>query len=126
MESLSARGLAAEPIEFETRDDGQEINVGDIPTRPAYTLRGRVVLSDGKEIPPDMRINLFSDRLSDTQSLVLPADGRFEFKGLAGGVYELTPSVKGYKLPDDSAGEILVRRDIENRIITVQPAPPRQ
>ena len=50
----------------------------------------------------------------------------FEFKGPAGGVYELAPPVKGYKLADDAAGEILVRCDIDNRVITAQSASPRQ
>ncbi len=97
------------------------VNVGDIQVKPAHTLRGRVVLSDGKPIPSDMRINLFADRASDSQSVVLDAEGRFEFKGLASGVYDLGPSVKNYKFGDDFTLEALVNRDIDNLMITLQP-----
>jgi uncharacterized GH25 family protein len=123
MESLAAQGLAAERIECETKDDGQEVDLGDIQVQPAHTLRGRVALSDGKEIPPDMRINLFVDWSADAQSVVLTPGGRFEFKGLASGVYRLTPSVKGYKTVDGVTGEVLVHRDIDNLTINLQPAP---
>jgi len=67
MESLAARSLAGSGIPLETKDDGQEVNVGDIQLVPAYTLVGKVVLSDGKPIPPEMRVTLATDWGSDTQ-----------------------------------------------------------
>src|SRR5260370_32201357 len=100
MEALAPRGLAAEIIECATKDDGQDIDVGDIPVRPANTLRGKIVLSDGKPIPPSMRVNLFSDRVPDNQTVMLAPDGLFEFKGLTRGVYTLSPSVKDHEPPD--------------------------
>ena len=122
MESLAGRGLAAELIECETKDDGQEVNVGDIQVKPALTLRGRVLLSDGKPIPPDMRVNLFADRAWDSQSAIIGEDGSFEFKGLAKGVYGVAASVKGYGLPDGVTGEVLVGRDMTDLVIRLQPA----
>jgi hypothetical protein len=121
MESLAAQGVAADLIECETKDDGQVVNVGDIQVRPAYTLRGRVVLSDGKAIPPDMRIDLSSDRASDTQTAVLDPEGRFEFKGLASGVYVISPSVRNYRSPDEFPREALVDHDVDNLVLTLQP-----
>ncbi|SPE36509.1 exported hypothetical protein [Candidatus Sulfopaludibacter sp. SbA3] len=123
MESLAPQGVAAEMVACETKDDGQEVDVGDIQVRPAYTLRGMVKLSDGKPIPPDMRINLFPDRGRDSQSVLLGPDGKFEFKGIAKGVYDLAPSVRGYRIGDANTMEELVDRDISGLMITLQPAP---
>jgi len=124
MDSLAGRGLAAELVECETKDDGQEVDVGDVHVRPGLTLRGKVILSDGKPIPPDMRFNLFCDRASDSQSVVMTPDGSFEFQGLAGGVYEVQPSVRGYRLADGFTTEVLVHRDVNNLVLRLVPAPP--
>lgn len=123
MESLAARGIAAELIETETKDDGQEVDVGDIQVKPGLTLRGKVVLSDRKTIPPDMHMNLSADRARDTQSVVIAEDGSFEFKGLSKGVYEFAAPVKGYRLPDGQTGEVLVDRDKELTIRLLPAAP---
>jgi len=112
MESLASRGLAAEIVECATNKDGQDLNLGDISVRPGYTLRGKVVLSDGKLIPPDMRINLSSDRIPDSQSLILASTGDFEFKGLSRGVYRLMPSVKGYEAREPQSLELLIDGDV--------------
>jgi hypothetical protein len=122
MESLAPRGLSAEVVEFATKDDGQDVNVGDIPVRPAYTLRSQVVLSDRKSIPPDMRINLFADRVPDSQTLILSPDGFFEFKGLAPGVYGLGPSVKGYEPMDTQSMEFLIQGDVSSLNLLLRPA----
>ena len=126
MDWLAARGLAAEPVLCETKDDGQVVDLGDIQVKAAHTLRGKVVLSDGKPIPPDMRIHLIADRQSDTQTAVLDSDGRFEFKGLASGVYDLGPGVKGYRIADWFTIEALVDRDVDNLILTLQPEMPKR
>lgn len=122
MESLAPRGGAADLIECETKDDGQVVNVGDIQVMAAYTLRGRVVLSDGKPIPPEMHVNLSADRAWDSQSVVMDSEGRFEFKGLASGVYTLMPSMRKYMLADQYGQEVLVNRDIDNLVLTMQPS----
>ena len=124
MESLAPRDLSAETIECATKDDGQDVNVGDIPVRPACTLRGKIVLSDGKPIPPDMRLSISSDRGSDNQTLTLPSDGLFEFRGLARGVYSLFPSVKGYEVRDPQSMELLIEGDVSSLAVLLQPATP--
>ena len=121
MESLASRGLAAEIVECATKSDGQDLNLGDISVRPAYTLRGKVVLSDGKPIPPDMRINLFSDRVPDSQSLTLASTGDFKFKGLGPRVYQLQPSVKDYEARDSLSLELLIEGDVNNFEARLQP-----
>jgi hypothetical protein len=122
MEALAPRGLSAEIIECATKGDGQDVDVGDIPIKPGYTLRGRILLSDGKLIPPDMRITVSADRASDSQTLMLAPDGRFEFSGLARGVYGLAPSVKGYEWRDNQSTELLIEGDVSNLAVLLQPA----
>lgn len=127
MESLAARSLAADIVECATKNDGQDLNVGDIFVRPANTLRGKIVLSDGKAIPPDMRVNLFSDRGRDSQSVTLGPTGSFEIKGLRRGVYEIAPSVKGYETRDHQSLEVLIDRDVDDFEAVIQPeAPPKR
>jgi hypothetical protein len=124
MESLAPRGLFAETVECATKDDGQDVNVGDIAVRPGYTLHGKIVLSDGQPIPPGMRVNVFSDRVPDNQTAMLAPDGLFEFKGLARGVYRLSPSVKGYEVRDAYSMELLIEGDVSNLAVVLQPASP--
>lgn len=122
MESLAQHGLSAEIIECATNADGQDVNVGDILVKRGYSLRGRVVLIDKKQIPSDMRISLFADRVPDSQTLMLEPDGVFEFKGLTRGVYSLLPSVKGYDVTDARSEELLIEGPVNNFKILLAPA----
>lgn len=120
MESIAVRGFAGLPVDLETKDNGEEVNVGDIELAPGHKVSGQVVLTDGKPIPSGMRVSLSSDRAWDSQTALLPADGRFKFNGLATGVYSLSPAVRGYELPEGFEEEILVNRD---RTVTVRVQP---
>ena len=51
MDSLAPMGLAAPVTYIATKDDGQEIDIGDFQAKPAFMLRGRIILSDGAAIP---------------------------------------------------------------------------
>ena len=102
MESLASRGIGAGAVPCETKDDGQEVDVGDIQLAPAYTFRGQIVLEDGKPVPPDMHVTLAADRGWDSQIAPISPDGRFEFHGLPADIYNLMPAVKGYHLPEGS------------------------
>jgi hypothetical protein len=99
--------------------------LGDIRLLPAYTLRGRVVLTDGKPIPPDNRVTLGADWGTDAQMTSLVTDGTFEFKGLARGVYSLAPALRSYKLADGATGEVLVDRDRKEVVLRMEPTPAR-
>jgi protocatechuate 3,4-dioxygenase beta subunit len=126
MESLAARGLAGDAVPVETKDDGDEVDVGAIRLRLAYTLRGTVALLDGKPIPPDMHVTLSSDAGFDSQIAALAEDGSFEFRGLAKGVYSIAPGVRGYKPADGFYGEVLVDRDDRRIRVPMSPAVPSQ
>jgi uncharacterized GH25 family protein len=98
MESVAMRG-ATGAVECATKHDKEIVDVGDLQIKPAHRLQGRVVLSDGKPIPDGMRVTISSERAWDTQTAMLPPEGRFEFVGLAAGTYSVFASVKGYTLP---------------------------
>jgi len=85
MDSLTAKGLAAPLTHVETKDDGHEVQVGDIEAQPGFTVRGRVVLADGSPVPAGMRISLSPDRSPDRQVFMLPPDGAFEFRSVGKG-----------------------------------------
>jgi hypothetical protein len=119
MESIASQG-ATDPVVIATSHDNQEVNVGDIEIKLGYRLRGRVVLSDGKQIADGMRVYIGSDVTRDTQSLLLPADGSFEFKGLAEGSYSLWAAVKGYARPTDGPDKAIVDRDIDHFDVSLQ------
>lgn len=124
MESLAARAVAGEALPFETKDDGEEVDVGIIKLQNAYTLRGRVVPSDGTAIPPDMHVTVSSG--FDTQIVPLNQDGSFDVRGLSKGVYGISPGVKGYRPADGYYGEVLVDRDGKNIAVPITPATLKQ
>ena len=120
MESLTGRGALA-AVKIDTQTDGQDIDAGDLAVVPGVRLRGRVVLSDGLEIPPGMRISIASacfycdlekpvpmagggmslDRgyqLANAKTAMLGPDGRFEFTDLPKGPFQLSAAVEGYAL----------------------------
>jgi hypothetical protein len=123
MDSLAPKNLAARITHVATKDDGQDIDIGDIVASPSHTIRGKIQLSDGAPIPPNMRVNVFADRVNDRQTLTLPPDGAFEFKGLAKGVYSLGPAVKGYQPQDpERPTEFLIEGDRKDFNVTLHPA----
>jgi hypothetical protein len=122
MDSLAPQNLAARLTHVATKDDGQDLDIGVIEAFPSHTLKGRVQLSDGSPIPAGMRINLSASRAPDRQSLLLPPDGAFEFKGLAKGVYVLSPAIKGYQAKDpEQPAEFLLDGDRKDFQITYYP-----
>jgi protocatechuate 3,4-dioxygenase beta subunit len=124
MDALAPLGLAGAPTMLETRDDGQDINVGNIQMRPAHTLKGRIVLSNGLPIPAGMRVSIGADRINDRQVVNLSPDGTFEFRGLAPGFYYLIPAVKDYQPRNpDQMIEVLIEGDRSGLSVTLYPKP---
>lgn len=122
MESLPARG-ATQPLECATTHDRQEVNVGDLEVKHAYRLRGKVILSDGKQVPEGMRVTIRSTLTQDYETALISADGRFGFAGLAAGDYYLIASIRGYDLKNGT-GVITasVHGDVDNFEIRLDPA----
>ena len=122
MESLASLG-GSPIIEFTTKSDGEELDVGDVSLVPAFQLRGRVVLSDGKPMPAGMRVTIGSERAFDSQTAVLSSNGAFEFSGLAKGGYTIFASVRGYRMASSSIGGIAltIEENVGDLVVTLNP-----
>lgn len=118
MESVATRGATGE-VACTTKHDKEIVDVGDLQLKSANRLRGRVVLSDGKTIPNGTTVRIVSELTPDSQTVMLPPSGRFEFAGLAAGGYSIFASVKGYSRP--SMATVSVEHNVDNFIITLQP-----
>jgi len=120
MESLTPKQLAGQLVPIEPREDGQTLDVGEVRLRPAHRVRGRIIVSDGKPLPPDVHLTLLLGNYGfDSQVGDVSPDGHFEFKGLPKGVVKLLPGVKGYELVDRA--EIVVDADRDDVLIRMRP-----
>jgi hypothetical protein len=102
MDSLHGEGCVPSKI-FTTGASGSKIDVGMLEVKPAYRLAGRVVLSDGKPIPPKTRLFLGREDAWDHTEAELDADGRFEFRGVPAESVGLSVRIKGYKFSKRNA-----------------------
>jgi hypothetical protein len=102
MTALAGRG-AAGVKKVTVHGHGTAADAGDLPVGPAHRLAGRVVLSDGKPLPPGTRVMLSRDSAWDTQAAVADAEGRFSFDGVPPSeCVGLSVRVKGYHLSDSN------------------------
>lgn len=128
MKSLQGTGTLPNKI-ITTGDSGQTQDMGRLEIQPAFTISGRVVLSDGKPVPADTRIFLGREKAMDSLETKLNADGEFEFKGVPAESITMSVRIKGYRLSkrnpslDWLNGAILGRMsgDIRNFTILLEP-----
>lgn len=100
MESIRARGATVPRVALTF--PGETTVVRDLDIVPAHSLRGKVVLSDGRPIPEGSRITVTAGCIGecppydvpDSQEAPLPSDGAFLFRGVRGPVH-IGISVKG-------------------------------
>ncbi len=95
--SSMPKGEGTPPVEVSTSKEGEFLDKIRLPTQSAYSLTGKVVLTDGHPMPEGMRLTLSSDRIWDTQTVTLNKDGSFEIKNVPNGDFCISPSVKGYE-----------------------------
>jgi len=123
MESVARRG-ATEPKACATTRPQEIVNVGDIQLRPGYYLKGRVLLSDGKSVREGMRVTISTERVWDSQTVILDKSGRFEFLSLPKGKYSISPAVRGYSLAKgQSEVDTSIERDADDLVISLSPDP---
>ena len=108
MDGLASRSLGAPERGVTTGHDGIITSVGRVIVGPAGSVRGRILLTDGKPVAPGTRIILGRDDTWDVQFKFVAADGSFAFDGVPIGEHlTLTIGVPGYKSdtgqPDASA-----------------------
>ena len=97
MKSLHGEGALPNRT-ITTGDSGAVQDLGTLTVQPAYTIAGRVVLSDGKPMPTNIRMFLGREGAMDSQECKLDAGGRFEFKGVPAESISLGVRIKGYRL----------------------------
>ena len=119
MESLVTRNLAANSIRAATGKDGSVLGIGTVHVQRGFTLHGTIVLKDAPAIPPDMHVTLIS-KSKDSQIASLNSEGHFEFKGLAKGVYDLAPAVRGYQLSDRQPRSVSVNQDRSDVVLKME------
>jgi hypothetical protein len=96
MDSLRNKGGVESRI-FTTGKTGTTLDLGKLETKPTHRLAGRVVLSDGKPVPPETRLFLGREDAWDHTEATLDADGHFEFQGVPAESVGLSVRIKGYK-----------------------------
>ncbi len=126
----SLHGLGTLPDKLITTGASATVqDLGELAIQPAYTVSGRIVLSDGQSTPPDTRLFLGRENVADSLETKLEADGRFEFKGVPAGTVSLSLRVPGYQLSHQNssfdwlAGRILgrVSGDVANLNLLLEP-----
>jgi hypothetical protein len=95
MDSLNAYG-ASQVATVEVSGDGGMNDAGDLVVVPANRIKGRVVLNDGKPIPPKTRLLLCREDTWDAMHVDLDNDGFFNIGGIPNTPVYLEVAVAGY------------------------------
>ena len=91
-------GGAVAVVAGSLRRRGATTDAGDLPVVRGHRVKGRVLLSDGKAIPPKTRLMFSREDAWDTLRVELDAEGRFDVSGLPTEKYSLNVSLRGYRI----------------------------
>ena len=115
MDTVSAHGaIPFRPVH--AGRDGGTTDVGDVAIRAGYRLSGRVMLSDGGKLPPDMRLLVGRHEAWDSQTVSLGPDGEFDVSGLPLEVVNLTIRVPGYMISEKNRSFDPLNRRVMGKI----------
>jgi hypothetical protein len=93
----SCRPYGAIPVRpIQVGASGTVVDVGPLELEPGHTLSGRLILADGKPVPPGTPVSLSRGQAWDYQVIRVGADARFSFSGLPTETYSLSAKVPGY------------------------------
>jgi hypothetical protein len=95
MDSLRSHGAIA-VRELRTGMSTTTTDVGDLAVQAGHRLTGKVVLSDGKAVPPGTKVALSREEAWDVQAAEVDKEGGFVLDGLPAERYSLSVRVKGY------------------------------
>jgi hypothetical protein len=123
IESLQGRNLTAGLRLCETIADRQVVNVGKLTLRPGFSVSGKIVLVDRKDVPPGMHVTINPEWTVYNRLTSIAADGTFEIKALAPDIYSLGVGINGYTATSDSPKRLLVENDRYNVIIRMTRSP---
>jgi uncharacterized GH25 family protein len=131
----STKSLGAPKTQLIHVDDNRTVsNVGDLEFETANTVSGRVVLSDGKPVPPHTRILLSRELAWDSQSVTIDERGGFTFTNVPAELVSLSVRVRGYRtsVKNQSADMVnlgmlvgLVDGNINDLTILLEPGDPQ-
>jgi hypothetical protein len=111
--------------------EGTTTDAGDLPVVRGHRIKGRVLLSDGKPLPPKTRLVVSREDAWDSRRFELDPEGRFEISSLPTERFSLSVMVKGYRLSpknhsldDQNPGRLLgtIDQDIDTLKILLEPA----
>ncbi len=74
------------------------VDLGAVKLSTAHTIKGRVILPEAEEIPPNTRLFLGRDEAWDHTETIVGPNGDFEFTGVPAETLNLSLRIKGYKL----------------------------
>ena len=75
-------GLSLAPQTVKTGADESTVKLGDLLLKAAHSIKGKVVLGDGKPLPANTRVTLGLENGSDSLQAKVDEDGAFEFNGV--------------------------------------------
>jgi hypothetical protein len=87
---------ATKVIVVEAGGDGSVTDAGNLEVFPAHHLSGRVVLADGKPIPPKTQLMIGREDAWDSVLVDLGTDGAFSVGGIPSGTINLIVRLPGY------------------------------
>lgn len=96
MKTLADHGTTGIAV-VDAGGDGSTTNVGDLAVGRANRLSGRVVLKDGKAIPPNTRLNVGLEDAWDSVLVDLDKDGSFNVGAIPNDTISLSLAVPGYR-----------------------------
>ncbi len=86
----SVKEFGAIPAIHVTAADQDDLDLGDISIMPGHQLKGRVTISDGRQLPPHLRVRVYRDGTRDNTTAPLLDDGVFELKSLPDEIIKLS------------------------------------
>jgi hypothetical protein len=134
MKEVRDLGLILPVQTVATAAEGSKLDLGDLKLQPGHSIRGKAILSDGKEVPAKTRIYLSTDDAGDSQDHGIRPDGSFTFTGVPAGRVDISLRIRGYHVSSKNPnkdwlndGRLLgkVERDIKDFIILFEPGDSR-
>lgn len=132
MVELRGHGVPARTT-LTTGDNDTTIDIGDIHLEPGHTIRGRVVLSDGKPLPKDGRKVEFGAR-SDLQRADIADDGTFLLENVPADEFGMSVQMPGYHISrwnpnrdhNNRGLQGTVRGNADNFVVLLEPGHERR
>lgn len=102
--------------EFDLGKDGAPLDLGELQAQPTHRIAGRVVLTDGKSLPPQTRILLDIPGSWDFSLIPLDAEGRFEVTGVPAERVAISFHPDGYRFSTKNPSIGTQQRGINGRL----------